>query len=377
MSIVDESPFTITVYDKAFQKKGTVGSPVSVSVTVRHNQQPTAQMVVSALHPRIGDLMEPGARVWIRYRGDHLMSGPVRLRQAHGPTSSAAFTFQVTDDWFLFSRLLAWPTPGADLASQTSEQDVRSGPAESVLKGYVSANVGRSSPPVTVGSDLGRGDTISLALRFKPLTDQVIPAVDAAGIGTVVAQAGAGLVMDVYETRTYPRTLTEDSRTVVDWDLSHADPEATQLVVGGQGEGTARLLVLVPDPVNEALYGYSIEAFKDDTSVTTTDALTASGNRTLTEQGPSSGMSVALSETSAFRYDPTGVNGVRVGDILPIQVGPTLTVTDVLRQCTLTWSADNGFTVTPQVGERKGDTTLALKTAIAALARGFRNLTGR
>ena len=370
-------PFQVFVYDKAFTYKGTVGAPQSVTVTARHNQQPTAQLVVPATAPRLADLMANGSRVVITYKGDHLTSGFIRNKQADGPSSQATFTFQVQDDWWLFARLLAWPVPANALTNQNVEYETRTGAAETVLKAIITANKSRSTPTVTVATDLGRGSSITVANRFHPLTDRLMPLVDDAGIGTTVKQVGTGLTVDCYATTAYPRTLTEASGIVQDWSWASDGPVATRVIVGGQGEGVARAFRSRTDSTNETAYGYTVEAFKDATDAADNTALDLRGDQFLTESAPTNGLKVTLSETSIFRYSPSGTNGIRVGNTVTIQTAPGVTVTDVLRECTLSWSVDEGLKVTPQVGERRDDPSTMLATAVAGLARGFRTLARR
>ena len=372
-----DSPFAITVYDKGFARKGTVGAPQALTVTPRHNQQPTAQLVVPSTSPRLNDLLTAGARVVITYKGDHLLSGPVRSMQAQGPSSSASFTFQILDDWWLLNRLLAWPVPANALTAQSVEYETRTGAAETVLKAIVTANKSRSTPTVTVAADGARGASITVSNRFHPVADRTIPLVDAAGIGVTVKQVGTGITVDCYAVATYPRTLTEASGIVRDWSWSSEGPKATRVIVGGQGEGVARAFRSRTSSLLESLYGYSVEGFKDATDATTDADLDLRGDQFLVENAPTSGMAVTLSETSVFKYSPTGTGGVRVGDLVTIETAPGVTITDVLRECTLAWSVDKGLEVTPQVGDRSGDPSLTLASAVAGLARGFRTLARR
>lgn len=371
------SPFTFTVYDKAFDKKGTVGNPLSLSFTSRHNQQPTGQLILAADHPRTVDLTTSGCRYVLHYQGEHLSSGVITQRAAKGPSRLATITFQLTDDWWLFSRMLAWPNPGSAVDAQTTnEYDTRTGAAETVLKAIVSANKGHlvDGPSITVATDLGRGSSITVANRFHPLTDRLMPAVDGAGIGTTVRQVGAGLVVDCYTSEAYPRTLTESSGTVREFEWSSIDPKVSRAIVGGKGEGTARAFRRRIDAARDAEYGYTVEALKDATDLDTAGELDARGDEFLAENRPTNGISVKLAETSSFRYDPSGARGLRVGDVIEIQVIAGVTIpADVLRECTVTWSADGGLTVTPQVGDRSNDPGQTLARAFGSLMRAFRN----
>lgn len=372
-----DSPFTITVFDKAFTRRGTVGDPDALVVNLRHNQQGTAALTIRSDHHRLPDLAAHGARVVIDYDGTQVLSGVVRLRQGSGPSDRGSVTLQVSDDFRLLTRVLGWQVPGAAIGSQgTAEFRNYSDFAESVVKDVVTDNaITRLGLPVTVATDQGRGDLISVDFRMHPLADRLMPAVDQAGFGVTVSQSGAGLVVDGYEPATYPRALSEASGIVTEWSWSEADPEASRVVVGGAGEGTARAYRLVVDAAREADYGDVIEVHRDARNTATTADLDAAGAEALAEAAPTAGLSLRLAETSTFRYDPTGSSGIRVGDVVTVEVGAGVTVTDVLRECALSWTSDGGLDVTPVVGPRSDDPNRALVTAVGRLARGFRNLT--
>lgn len=377
-----ESPFTVTVFTKAFAKVGTVGDPQSLVATLRHNQVGTAALTVRSNHHRVPSLSAHGARVVIAYRGTQIMSGVVRLRQGEGPGDKGSVTFQVSDDFRLLSRVLGWQVPTDVTASGTLAQSATayktySGAAETAIKAAVTDNaVNRLGLPVTVAADQLRGSSVSVKVRMHPLADRFLPAVDAAGIGVTVKQATAGgLVFDCYAPATYPRTLTEASGVVQEWSWSEADPDVTRVVVGGSGEGTLRKYRLVKDAAREAEYGDVIEVHRDSRNTDLDADMDASGAETLTEGAPTAGLSVRLAETSTFRYDPTGAAGIRVGDRVTLAVGGGVTVTDVLRECTLSWTAGNGLEVTPTVGDRSDDPSRSLVKAVGRIARSIRNLT--
>jgi len=61
-----------------------------------------------------------------------------------------------------------------------------------------------------------------------------------------------------------------------------------------------------------------------------------------------------------------------------LAVGPGVTITDKLRECTLSWSVDDGLRATPAVGDiTSDDPTRAVARIVAALQRRVRNLQGR
>lgn len=364
-----ESPFEIAVYDKAFARKGWIGDPIEVRASPRHNLLPTAEVTWRADHPRTANMLTPGARCVIRYDGEHLIGGRVADISGQGPSSAATFTATIEDDWRLVTRMLGWPVPAAALNAQDPPyQIIVNQPAETIAKTVIGGNATRLGLPVTIAPDLGRGPDKGTAHRFHPLTDRLVPMLDFSGLGLTVRQQGAGLVVDVYQTATYPRTLTEASGVVQSWAWTRTAPSVTRVVAGNQGEQAARVFSSLVDSPLEALWGDKIERFLDARD---TDDITETNQRMaelLDEGAATSGLSVELSETATFRYGA----GVRVGDRITIDVGHTQ-VTDVLREATISWTAGDGLVVTPTVGEIDTSQRRTAK-AIAALAKTVRNL---
>jgi hypothetical protein len=349
------SPYRVTVYDKAFAFQGYVGNPTSLTVVPRHNQQGTGSLTIDADHRMAPALSAKGARVVVHHKPpgeswEFLMSGKVTLVSGNGPEKVATTTFQFADDVRILSNAQGWPVPSSPITNQTaSEYDTRTGAAETVLKAYVTANiVNRLGMPVTVATDLGRGAIIpgGVAMRMQSLAEKLLPAIDAAGIGVSVQQSGSGLMLDVYEPRVYPHTLSEKGGTITAWSYSDGIPTSTRGIAGGQGDGTARAFASYVDSTLEADYGDIVETFVDATSATASADLTGAAQQDVAKGAPLSGLSVTLSQTGQFQY---GEAGVRVGDQVTVNIGG-VTRTDVLRECTLAYSRDQGETQTPVIG---------------------------
>jgi hypothetical protein len=367
------SAFKVTLYTKAFDRIGWVGDVLSLRATIRHNALSLFDFTVRSSHKYADALLTPGTRVVVEYEGAHLISGPVR--QWAGDMASGSLTFTVEDDFRLLSRILGWPVPGSAIASQSgAAYHTVTDNAETVVKTFVGDNATRLALPVTVATDLGRGDVIKVKVRMHPLADRLFPKVDKAGIGVTVRQSGAGLVVDCYEPATYPRTLTVASGIVRDWSIASVGPKSTRAIVGGGGEGTAREFRRVIDSTLEAAWGDKVEVFVDARDTTDDDELDQRAQDAIDEGVPTRGLSVTLAETTNFKYGAA----FNVGDIVTIEVVPGLTVTDVLREVVLTWDTTDGLRVRPAVGDPNGtDPINVITKKVAALARGLRNQNAR
>lgn len=382
MTVVEARPLKIGVYDKTYTWVRAVSAPTQVTVSPRFNGVGTAEFIVPARNPAVEALLTPGARAvleldtsWDTPQGaptwHHLVSGPVRLHTARGPERRALYTFRVEDDLRLLHRVLGWPVPGSPIGSQSAaEYHTVTGPAETVLKTVVHANaVARLGLPLTVAPDQGRGETITVSLRMHPLADRLLPAVELAGLGVTVRQGPGGLVLDVFEPTPFPRTLSEASGALREWELTGAGPDVTRVIVGGAGEGTARTFRAVSAPAREAEWGDVIETFRDARDSDDPAVLDARGNEVLAEGAPTSGFSVTLADTPGVRYG----RDLTVGSLVTVNVAGT-PVTDVLRQVTLTWTPRMGLRARPAIGERRDDPDLALTRLLAGIHRTLRSL---
>ena len=360
-------PLDISIYDGNFNYLGACNDPETVQIIPAHLAVGTATLTVNLYHRKIPLLGGQGNRLLIKYLGKPIMSGPIRSAQGQGgPAGTMSYTIE--DDIRLMWRMLGWPVPGSALNAQGTTNDVRSGPAETVLKGYLGANAARLGLPVVIAPDQGRGSTISASIRMTPLADALLPSLSTSGIGLSVIQDAGHLLVDVYETSTYPQTLTELSGIVQEWSWSIQGPTVTRTIVGGEGVGTAREFNEQIAPGIESTWSDIIETFTDDRDEPDTSKLPAAGQATLADGRPTAGLSLTLSETDSFRYSET----INRGDTVTVEVGPGIKVTDVLTQAKLNWDRETGFTAGPTVGDHSDDPTRKLVRLVAKANRTVR-----
>jgi hypothetical protein len=99
-------------------------------------------------------------------------------------------------------------------------------------------------------------------------------------------------------------------------------------------------------------------------------AMDEEGAKALVENGITNGVSITLAESGIFRYGP---GGFHVGDRVPVKITDDITVTEVIRECTIQWVSPEYAAVTPQVGELTNQPERITAKRLQALARGQRN----
>lgn len=366
-------PINVDIYDADFNYLGSCNAYESLNAQPGHLLIGKATLTVSLYDEITALLGTKGNRLVIKYPGG-IMSGPIRgtAGQSQSQSTNGTMAYTIEDDVRVFWALLGYPVPGSPLTAQgaASVTDTITGPAETVVKHYVTealALIGWTSK-VHVAPDQGRGSTITASIRMQMLADVLLPLLTSAGIGLQCYQDGDHLLFDVYATNTYPTVLTEHSGVVQAWTSSSYGPSVTRSVVGGSEVGTANQYVLVTDATAEADWHDILMSYTDDSSETGTAKLTAAGQAALAAGAATAGLTVTLSDTDDFQYG----SSVKVGDIVSIQVGPGIAVTDVLSQVNVNYDKQTGLTITPVVGDLSSNTSAKFVKQMVALARTVR-----
>lgn len=375
-------PFRISVFDKDFNPLDWAGAPVELRCNLRLNAASTAVFTLDADDPQVGVLTAEGARVVVEYFHDPedpwnpmvLLSGMVGERTGESSTAGTR-TFEVWDDWAYVMGLVGVPNPAGDITQQGDETAyfTLTGPAETVVKGHVDAVAGWYDVPVTTSADLERGDDVSVAVRMHPLADRLFPAVTQAGVRVTAVQSGAGIVVDCVEPDVVDFPLTEASGVVQAGAFDAEPPTITRVLIGGGGEGTARVFVVEVNTAVEAAWGVVLPIFVDARDTTDPAVLTARAWEKLNEGAPKSRVTAALAETDDFRFGVT----VNLGDEVEVALDGAPPITDRVTEVELTWTTRGGLVVTPRVGEVNTTFPELVTAALEQVARRTRDQDAR
>lgn len=332
---------------------------------------------------RAREYTEPGWGIVAVLDGVTVLTGSVEDRDRHR-TGTGPGVLEVTgaDDLAVVAGALAWPSPDAAIETQGG-WDVRSGPAETVIKDVVAANIGvgrassRRDPAapdvreVTVAADQGRGPTVTYRARYEPLMD-VIRAT-ASGLGVTVVQDSNQLVFDVYEPQTRPNAVFSfELGNLRSCRWRTAAPEATHVIVGGDGDGASRLVRRRANSAAAQAWRIAVEHFVDDRGEDTASALERAGDEALADADRSGIVEAELVDTARLRYG----HGYALGDRVTIIPEPGMAFTDVVTSVRVEADRERGeLVVAPSVGWRDGALTrqdreiAQLRRAVSALER--------
>lgn len=276
---------------------------------------------------------------------------------------------------------LAYPDPTQPTSAQTSWfTDDRSGALETVIKAYVSANVGVGRPSwrndtagqwlVTVPTSLGRGPAVSYKARMDPLLELIrkLTVADTPEMGVRVTPDSGALVFDVYEpadkTGTCRFSWSRGNLRRIQWGRSA--PTVTHVVVAGSGTGVARNLRERKNTASAAEWRVVTRTFVDERGTAVASELDQAADTELARGRRSAALAAEIVETGQVRYG----DAFGLGDRVRVEVDDGVSYVDVVTSVALAADTDSGEeAVTITVGAETEPDDLALYQRVRDIDR--------
>lgn len=363
---------TVEIRDASLKRVGQLlpADLVGFEAVLRYNDIGSWKCNLPVGHRMAEYLKQAGSGIIISTAEGTLLSGPTVSVVQSQETGDPTGTYEIAgvDDSVLLKERLAYPTPTtADVTAQTNAYDERTGAAETVIKAYVTANIGASAPTarkvpgLVVDASAGLGSTVTATARFETLQELIGGLADTANLGFTIEQVGTELHFIVFEPTDRSGKIRLDvyngklSRS----EYTYAQPKVTRAIVGGDGDGAARTFLettTTDSLAAETAWGRRIEVFTDARSSTDTNALQQSGTELLTKDGKTQ-ISVSISPSD----DQTMLFGKdwNLGDKLTVVMG-NLELVSVVTEVGLLINSD-GVRIGATVGEPR---TLDYETQI-------------
>ena len=331
---------------------------VGLSVVLRFNKVGGWKISLPSDHPMAAALRAPGAGLIVNGPDGVLLSGPTVSAKSVKTSEDPEGVWEITgsDDAAVLGERVAYPTPATADVTLQGDYDVRTGAAETVMKGYVNANLGPSAPAVrrvtglTVQADLARGATVTGRARFETIGALLEQLALTSGLGFDVVQNGAGLEFQVFEPtdRTATVRMDIDNNRLTKSEYAYQAPEATRVIVAGQGQGAGRTLIERTSTVSQAsetAWGRRIEVFKDQRNTNDTAELAQAGDEILASKGYTvESVSVTPSDDQSMNYPQDW----GLGDKVSVVVGDT-TISQLVTEVALVIT-EEGLKVGATVG---------------------------
>jgi hypothetical protein len=276
------------------------------------------------------------------------------------------------DDMVWLAERVAHPQPATASPPWTGQDyDVRTGPASSVILGYVGANAGPSAVTarrvagLTLAADPAAGSTITGRARFQPLLAFLAELATGGGVTVTVTQSGASLVAAAVATvdRSADVAFAHDLGNLESSEYAVAASNGSVLYVGGQGEGTARVFTVASNGSSRR-----VESFADRRDVTDPAELAEVAAVLLAERAGKTSLTVNPIDTPTCRY---GVH-YRLGDLVRLDIDGVAVVDRVVAVRTVLSAA--GLTREITIGAESSAGPIALFAGLRNLNRRITQL---
>jgi hypothetical protein len=226
-----------------------------LSVVERYNQPDTA-VLQGTVHD-LAPVLVPGMGA-VFYDGPaYRTSGVVTGVERHGDGTAQV---TLTGDLVRLYDRVCYPDPANTFWEQTRDHDVRTGPAETVLLGFINANAGpaaivdRQVSRLRLPGSLGRGPAATVSARLDELGPLVARLAERANLRvrvvhtspTIGNQGWVDVVVDAApDLSVWARYGTPTSGgpglLSPDWEYGIGAPTATRIEVAAGGLGVARI----------------------------------------------------------------------------------------------------------------------------------------
>ncbi|MEU7905894.1 siphovirus ReqiPepy6 Gp37-like family protein [Actinoplanes sp. NPDC049118] len=377
------SDITVEVRDSGLHRIGQI-RPEELDLQVQDvfNNVGTWTLRLAAEHPLAGALRTPGAGLIITGPDDVLMTGPVvePRNEATATGTAGTVTISGVTDTVLLADVLAYPQPSnGDPTTQTIANDVRTGPAETLMHQFVNANIGPAAPiarrpagtllaKIAMGANGGRGPQTAKSARFPVLGNLLAELASVGNLGFRMVQRGTSIIFETYEVRDRSDLIRLDiaNSTLAGHKVAISPPGVTRVLVAGQDEGVRRRFVLRTNAAAQAAeveWGRRIEKFLDQRNTGVVAELEQAGDEALADSGFSTlAVQVVPMEDSAMPYGTTWGMGDKVAVVVEGQELATTVSGFVLK------ANSDGFRVGAVLGDATGfDPQAALSKRVSTV----------
>jgi hypothetical protein len=256
-------------------------------------------------------LIRPGYGIEVRdSQGQLVIAGPMTTRKRDRDIGRNQLTVGGPDDMAQLAWRRAHPEPATPAPPyNVDEHDVRTGVASTVLGAYVDANAGPGALPqrqvqgLTIGSDPVLGADVTGRARWQELLELLQELATAGGVAFTLHQVDQELVFNVHEPadRSAVVRFSEELGNLGAYEYDSAVPPLTYVYLGGQGEGTARVIVEGQNAA-DIVDWQRIESFVDRRDTDDADELAQHIAKTLDENSTSASLTVEPLDTDRQQY---------------------------------------------------------------------------
>ena len=346
-------PYEIRIRNANRAKVGDIGRANALKLIPRFLDIGSYELTIPKADPKTEKLVPGG---WLEFLSNDqgIVAGQIRgIKEVNDENNiGGTLTIYGPSAEQVIADRLAYQVPTSIATIQNADDyDNRSGAAETVVKGYVNLNAGpgalaaRQVAGLTIETDLGRGATVKGSARMMNLAELISPLCLSGGIGWRVRFNGDNLEFQVYvpSDKSGFAKFGTNLGNLVSYERTQEAAKSNVAIVGGQGDGIARVFREIIDSAAVAAWSNRTESFVDRRDSTDTVELDQAGTEEVVTNGPIQGLAIKTADTPNLLF----YRDYFLGDRVSI---PEVGITDILREIEINWTADQGPSAETTIG---------------------------
>jgi hypothetical protein len=259
-----------------------------------------------------------------------------------------------------------------------NQYDTETGPAETVIKTYVSNNLGplaatiRQLANFTIQVDAAQGSTVTYNARFDQLLQMDMNGLlqilaNSGGVGMKVIQSGTGLIFQVFVPPTQNAAkFSLDLGNLGAYEyIQDAQNLINYVVIGGGGTGLARAFYQTSNAASVTSWG-RCEGFVNGGSATVPAQLQNQATNALSNGASKLTFNAQFYETDGLQY----TRDFNLGDRVTVVIDGA-TLTDIVREVDIVLDPSNGETLNIGIGTPASGQIVTAMQRYAQLAQSL------
>lgn len=378
--------WTVFARNASLQRVGQVDDFSSLEMVTRFNDVGAWILELDGRAPLATTLSTPGYGIEVvRHEAGvftQVFSGPMRVRQRSLSVDSSRLMLAGFDDNIWLKRRLAHPQPAtASPPYNSQEHDVRTGTCSTILRQYVNVNVStgalapRQVAGLVLGSDPLAGGSVTGRARWQVLIDLLRELALPEGLGfRVVPNGVAGEVaFQVYvpADKTATVTFSRELGTLSEAEYESSASKVNYVVVGGEGEGTARTVFEKPRSDEIVTWG-RVESFVDRRDTGDTAELEQTADENLAEGVGETGFSLVPIDLPGQEFLTDYALGDKVSAVIDGEV-----LQELVREVRINLTPEGPTQTRPTVGTPGASDVNRLFQRLMNAEKNIRNLERR
>jgi len=333
-----------------------------IRLEILDNDMGTFTLEMPASHPAVDWAVQPGAGIVVRRHGTDRVEFSGYALDVYYSESQQSPKGDVTIvgvcDNVLLSKELAFVSTSVDvstsgLTTYASEYATYTGPGETAIKNIIGNNIGpaagivrRRYAKLNIPATTGLGTSGTWKARFEPILDRVQDMAKYSGLSFRLVQGVPGKI----DVEVWQPTVVEEARFSVEAKNiksivgTFRAPDTTEVVVGGGGEGRARVWTRRSSGLSTS-YGRRATIFHSRMDTVDLAEMRQTADEDLAEGTATSGITFEVADTPSLKY---GVH-YSVGDIVTAVVRG-VEVSDTIKRVEIIHEPGRAPQITPSIG---------------------------